>query len=385
MSRPSPPRAARGEGYTLDLGTHGGALSHTSEASQASRPRVNLLRVTSPDGSSPLKALPGGEDRDRASPLGPAEAARLAKALEANVARALRGKQDVIELSLAALAASGHLLLEDVPGVGKTTLAHALARSLDLSFSRIQFTSDLLPGDITGVSVFDQRTGQFVFKPGPLFAHLVLADEINRTTPRTQSCLLEAMAEGQVSVDGGARALPSPFLVLATQNPHEHAGTYPLPESQLDRFLLRLPLGYPAPDVERELLLGGGTQDELQELRPVASAHEVRRLQLGVEQVKVAGEVADYVLALVAATRSSPLLSLGVSPRGALSLLRVAQARALLRGRGYVEPDDVKELCVPCLAHRVVLAGRAAPAGELARQAAERVIRDLAEQVPAPE
>jgi MoxR-like ATPase len=193
------------------------------------------------------------------------------------------------------------------------------------------------------------------------------------------------MAEGQVSVDGGARVLPSPFLVLATQNPHEHAGTYPLPESQLDRFLVRLPLGYPAPEVERELLLGGGTQEELQELRPVASAHEVRRLQLGVEQVKVAGEIADYVLALVASTRSSPLLSLGVSPRGALSLLRVAQARALLRGRGYVEPDDVKELCVPCLAHRVVLAGRAAPAGELARHAAERVIRDLVEQVPAPE
>src|SRR5207245_1557314 len=183
------------------------------------------------------------------------------------------------------------------------------ARSLDLSFSRIQFTNDLLPGDITGVTVFDQRTGQFVFKPGPLFANLVLADEINRTTPRTQSCLLEAMAEGQVSVDGGARPLPAPFLVLATQNPHEHAGTYPLPESQLDRFLLRLSVGYPAAEVARELLLG----------------------------------------------------------------------------RAYVEPDDVKELCVPCLAHRVVLAGRAVGAGEVERQAAERVIRDLAEQVPAPE
>jgi MoxR-like ATPase len=343
--------------------------------------------VTSPDGSSPLKALPGRE-RERHSgpePLGPAEAARLAKALEANVARALRGKQEAIELSLAALAASGHLLLEDVPGVGKTTLAHALARSLDLSFSRIQFTNDLLPGDITGVSIFDQRTAQFVFKPGPLFAHLVLADEINRTTPRTQSCLLEAMAERQVSVDGAARELPSPFLVLATQNPHEHAGTYPLPESQLDRFLLRLPLGYPALAVERELLLGGGTEDELERLAPVASAQDVRRLQLGVEHVRVAGEIADYVLALVAATRSSSLLSLGVSPRGALSLLRVAKARALLRGRAYVEPDDVKQLCVPCLAHRVVLAGRAAAAGEVERDAAERVIRDLADQVPAPE
>jgi len=341
--------------------------------------------VTSPDGSAPLKALSRVEDRNRASPLSPLEAGRLAKTLKENVARALRGKEDVIELSLAALAASGHLLLEDVPGMGKTTLAHALARSLDLSFSRIQFTSDLLPGDITGVSVFDQRSSQFVFKPGPLFAQLVLADEINRTTPRTQSCLLEAMAEGQISVDGAARRLPAPFLVLATQNPHEHAGTYPLPESQLDRFLLRLPLGYPAPQVERELLLGGGTEDELRGLSPVASAYEVHRLQRGTREVKVAEEIADYVLALVAATRSSPLLSLGVSPRGALALLRVAQARALLRGRGYVEPDDVKELCVSCLSHRVVLSGRVAPAGELARQAAERVIRDLAEPVPAPE
>ena len=341
--------------------------------------------MTSPDGSAPLKALRGGDDQTRLPALPPSDAAKLAKALHANVARALRGKQEVIELSLAALAASGHLLLEDVPGVGKTTLAQALARSLDLSFARIQFTNDLLPGDITGVSVFDQRTGQFVFKPGPLFAHLVLADEINRTTPRTQSCLLEAMAEGQVSVDGTARALPSPFLVLATQNPHEHAGTYPLPESQLDRFLLRLSVGYPSADVERELLLGGGTHDELQALQPVATAHDVRRLQASVDVVRVAPEIADYILAIVAATRSSALLSLGVSPRGALSLMRVAQARALLRGRGYVEPDDVKELCVPCLAHRVVLAGRTTAAGEVERQAAERVIRDLAEQVPAPE
>src|SRR5712671_3032374 len=335
--------------------------------------------MTPEDGAAPARITPIG------APLTSQEARRVASALGANIARALKGKQEIVEIALAALAAGGHLLLEDVPGVGKTTLAQALARSLDLSFARVQFTSDLLPGDITGVSIYDQARNSFVFKPGPLFDQLVLADEINRTTPRTQSCLLEAMAEGQVSVDGAARALPSPFLVLATQNPHEHAGTYPLPESQLDRFLLRLPLGYPAAEVERELLLGGGTQDELHQLEPVASAHEVRRLQLGVERVRVAGEIADYVLALVAATRSSPLLSLGVSPRGALSLLRVAQARALLRGRGYVEPDDVKELCVPCLSHRVVLAGRAAAAGEVERHASERVIRDLAEQVPAPE
>src|SRR3981081_744921 len=192
----------------------------------------------------------------------PGEARKIASALQANIARALKGKQEIVELALAALAAGGHLLLEDVPGVGKTTLAQALARSLDLSFARVQFTSDLLPGDITGVSIYDQARNSFVFKPGPLFANLVLADEINRTTPRTQSCLLEAMAEGQVSVDGAPRPLPAPFIVLATQNPHEHAGTYPLPESQLDRFLLRLSVGYPSADVERELLLGGGTSLE---------------------------------------------------------------------------------------------------------------------------
>jgi MoxR-like ATPase len=319
------------------------------------------------------------------SPLTPEEARKIAAGLEANIGRALRGKEEVIELSLAALAAGGHLLLEDVPGVGKTTLAQALARSLDLGFARVQFTSDLLPGDITGVSVFDQKRGEFVFKPGPLFANLVLADEINRTTPRTQSCLLEAMAEGQVSVDGVARPLPGPFMVLATQNPHEHAGTYPLPESQLDRFLLRLSIGYPAPDVERELLLGGGTSVALHQLKPAATAAQVQRLQAAVPFVKVAREIADYVLALVAATRKTPLVSLGASPRGAIALLGVAKARALLRGRGYVEPDDVKELCVPCLAHRVTLAGRGPGGGEIERLAAERVIRDLVEQVPVPE
>src|SRR6266478_2978726 len=252
--------------------------------------------MTPEDGAAPARITPIG------APLTSQEARRVASALARNIARALKGKQEIVEIALAALAAGGHLLLEDVPGVGKTTLAQALARSLDLSFARVQFTSDLLPGDITGVSVYDQGRGSFVFKPGPLFANLVLADEINRTTPRTQSCLLEAMAEGQVSVDGASRALPSPFLVLATQNPHEHAGTYPLPESQLDRFLLRLPLGYPAPEVECYLHDAAGTEDELHELAPVASAHEVRRLQLGVEEVRVAGEIADYVLALVAAT-----------------------------------------------------------------------------------
>jgi MoxR-like ATPase len=337
--------------------------------------------VTPSDGSASLKALP----LDAQKTFAPADAGRIARALQANVALALRGKEDVIELSLAALVAGGHLLLDDVPGVGKTTLAHALSRSLDLTFSRVQFTSDLLPGDITGVSIFDQRTAQFAFKPGPLFANLVLADEINRTTPRTQSCLLEAMAERQVSVDGAPRALPSPFLVIATQNPHEHAGTYPLPESQLDRFLMRLSIGYPALDVERKLLLSGGTEEELRGLRPVATAEDVRRLQAAVSEVQVADGIAQYVLAIIAATRSSPLLSLGVSPRGALALLRAAQARALLRGHAYVEPDDVKDLAVPCLAHRVVLSGHAAAGGERERLASERAVRQIVDQVPVPQ
>ena len=319
------------------------------------------------------------------APLTPDEARQIASALQANISRALKGKGNIVELALAALAAGGHLLLEDVPGVGKTTLAQALARSLDLAFARVQFTSDLLPGDITGVSIYDQNRASFVFKPGPLFANLVLADEINRTTPRTQSCLLEAMAEAQVSVDGVARPLPVPFMVLATQNPHEHAGTYPLPESQLDRFLLRLSVGYPAPEVERELLLGGGTHEELTHLRPVASAQDVRRLQAAVHNVQAANEIADYVLAIVAATRSTPLVSLGASPRGAIALLGVAKARAMLRGRTYVEPDDVKDLCVPVLAHRITLAGRGPGGGEVERMAAERVIRDLVDQIPIPE
>jgi len=330
-----------------------------------------------------LKALPNSP-ADLISPLPPAEAKAVFALLRQNVARALRGKDALIDLSLCALAAKGHLLLEDVPGVGKTTLAHALARSLDLSFARIQFTSDLLPGDITGVSVFDQKSGAFVFKAGPLFANLVLADEINRTTPRTQSCLLEAMAEGQVSVDGVARTLPPPFLVLATQNPHEHAGTYPLPESQLDRFAMRLSVGYPPADVERELLLGGGTSSELKQLKSVADALTVRRLQAAVPLVQVAPEIADYVLALVAATRKSPLVSLGASPRGALALLRAAQARALFAGRNFVEPDDVKDLAVACLAHRLALAGSGQGAAA-DRLTSERVMRDLCEQVAAPE
>jgi MoxR-like ATPase len=320
--------------------------------------------------------------------LSVAEAAALAARLSQSISRALRGKPELVERALCALAAGGHVLLEDVPGVGKTTLAQALARSLELSFARIQFTSDLLPGDVTGVNVWDQGAQAFAFKPGPLFANLVLADEINRTTPRTQSCLLEAMAEGQVSVDGTARKLPQPFLVLATQNPLEHSGTYPLPESQLDRFALRLTLGYPAAEVERALLLGGGTHDELERLRPVASGKEILRLQAAVAEVRAAPEIVDYVLALAEATRRSPAFLLGASPRAAISLLRLARARALLAGRGYVVPEDVRSLCLPCFLHRLVPAegGQAGQGrGEPDRAPAERALRLLVDAVPAPE
>ncbi len=300
--------------------------------------------------------------------------------LEASVSRALVGKPEVVRLAVVGLLARGHLLIEDVPGVGKTTLAAALARSIGAGFQRIQFTSDMLPSDVIGVSIWEPAKGEFVFKPGPLFTNIVLADEINRTTPKTQSSLLEAMNEAQVSLDHSTYPLPRPFMVLATQNPREHEGTYPLPESQLDRFLLRIRIGYPGAPDEKSVLRGAGSP-ALETLVPVLQAEDVMALQEEADRVRADESLLDYIMALVAATRTSPLLSLGVSPRGSLALLRAARAQALADGRDYLVPDDVKSLAVPALAHRVMVKGRGAQGGGMD---AEAVLRSIVQDVPVP-
>jgi MoxR-like ATPase len=305
--------------------------------------------------------------------------ARIAR-LEANLSRALVGKAEVVRLAVVGLLARGHLLIEDVPGVGKTTLAAALARSIGAGFQRIQFTSDMLPSDVLGVAVYEPDKHEFVFKPGPIFTNIVLADEINRTTPKTQSSLLEAMNEAQVSLDHTTHSLPRPFMVLATQNPLEHAGTFPLPESQLDRFLLRIRIGYPSEADERTILRGAGSA-VIETLETVLDAADVVELQEAAELVHADDSVVDYVLAIVSATRRSRLLALGVSPRGSLALLRAARAHALADARDFLVPDDVKRLAVPALAHRVLLAG---PAQDGSGAGAEAVIRAIVQDVPVP-
>ena len=284
------------------------------------------------------------------------------------------------------LLARGHLLIEDVPGVGKTTLAQALAKSFHCTFQRIQFTSDLLPSDVLGVSVYNPETREFEFRSGPIFANVVLADEINRTTPRTQSALLEAMNEAQVSIDGKTMALPQPFLVIATQNPVEHHGTYPLPESQLDRFLMRIKMGYPSPETEREILrkrVGVRGENPLDALEPVADVSEVLTMQDEVAHIKVDSSLHDYALEIVNRTRNSDLLALGVSPRGTLMLQRAAQARAFLDGRDYCLPDDFKKLAVPVFSHRVVASSRHASLQKKS-ETTESVLRDIVESVSVP-
>jgi MoxR-like ATPase len=311
--------------------------------------------------------------------------AELVAALEANIARVIRGKPGAIRHAVIALVARGHLLIEDVPGVGKTTLARALATSIGGTFHRIQFTSDLLPSDIVGVSVLDPKSGQFEFRRGAIFANLVLADEINRTTPRTQSALLEAMNDGQVSVDGRTYPLETPFLVVATQNPEEHYGTYPLPESQMDRFLLRIRIDYPSPEDEKRILLEspGRPADALAELVPVLRVVDVRALQDAADHVHLAPELAEYIVSVARETRRSPHLALGVSPRGELSWRNAARASALADGRDYVLPDDLKALALPVLAHRVVPASPADALGR-GRQDVERVLSEILERVPPP-
>lgn len=305
---------------------------------------------------------------------------RMAERVKENVGKVIVGKEEVIELVLVALLCEGHLLIEDVPGIGKTTLAKAVARSLDCSFRRIQFTPDLLPSDVTGISFFNQKREDFEFRPGPIMAQVVLADEINRATPRTQSALLEAMQERQVTVDGVTRHLPRPFLVLATQNPIELEGTFPLPEAQVDRFLLKIVLGYPTEGEEEEILLRFQTEDPLEMLEPVVSSGDLLEVIAQARRIRVEESVRRYIVSIPRATREHEFLELGASPRGTLFLYRTSQALAALRGRDYVIPDDVKYLAPYVLGHRLIVS----PQTRLRGRSVEDILREIVEEVPVP-
>jgi len=317
-------------------------------------------------------------DQPRGSGL--AELGAVVERIRASVESVLEGKPEAVRVALTVLLAEGHLLIEDVPGVGKTLLAKALARSVDCTVRRIQFTPDLLPSDITGTSVFDQNRRDFEFKPGAIFAQIVVGDEINRASPKTQSALLESMEEGQVTVDGTSYPLPSPFMVVATQNPVEMEGTYPLPEAQRDRFMARISIGYPSPEAELQMLDVHGGASPLDDLRAVAHADDVKKLIEVVRAVHVADELRRYAVAIVTATRTSPELRLGASPRATLHLLRAARAAAALDGREYVIPDDLQALAVPVLAHRLLPTAET----QLGRRSTEQVVRDLLLQLPIP-
>lgn len=307
------------------------------------------------------------------------EAQQKTADLCAEIGRFIRGKEKTIAFSVVALLAEGHLLIEDVPGVGKTTLGHTLATAVGCTFSRLQFTSDLLPSDVLGVAVYNPDSREFEFKPGPIFANIVLADEINRTTPKTQSALLEAMNESQVTIDNVTRPLPQPFMVLATQNPVEHHGTYPLPESQLDRFLMKINIGYPDAVAEKEILARHTNGNFLQQVRAVLNADDVVGLQEESRRIHITEHLVDYIVQIANETRHHPEIQLGVSPRGTTALLRATQAFALLSGRDYVVPDDIKEMAAPVLGHRLVLSN-----GDRSGSARENVLLEILNRVPVP-
>ena len=313
-------------------------------------------------------------------PLQATRSADLARRVIENLRRVMHAPEETLDLAVFCLFSEGHLIIEDLPGTGKTTLAKALARSVDCSFSRMQFTPDLLPSDVTGVNVYDQRTNEFEFRPGPVFANILLVDEINRTSPKTQAALLECMQEGQVTVDGVSYQLAPPFMVMATQNPIEYEGTYPLPEAQLDRFTMRLSIGYPPLAAEAKMLSEQTTAEPLETLTPVAGAQDVLAAIEDARQVYVEESVNRYVVALLRHTRGESRVHLGASPRAGIALLRVAKARALTLGRDYVVPDDVKAVAPPVLAHRLILAPEARAAGV----DGEDLVRDVVERTPVP-
>lgn len=306
-----------------------------------------------------------------------------ASQLETALKTIIRGKDEVVRMAIVSVLARGHLLIEGVPGVGKTTLGHALARAIDCTFNRVQFTSDMLPSDVLGISIYSSLEQKFEFKQGPVFTNVLLADEINRTTPKTQSALLESMSECQVTVDGNSHPLPQPFLVIATQNPVEHHGTYPLPESQMDRFLMRVKMGYPEADSEREILRATAGAARLDDLRPVLTGADVLAMQQEVEGVRVDDSLVDYALNIVKKTRESEYFALGVSPRGSLMLYRAAQALAYLEGRTFCSPGDFKRLAVPVLAHRIVVDARYSTTLKKTEQG-DQLMQEVVESVAVP-
>src|SRR5215204_697568 len=319
----------------------------------------------------------------RTQPAREFDAAGKIADLQAAIESVIRGKSETVKYALVTLFAKGHLLIEDVPGIGKTTLASALARALDLSIQRIQFTSDLLPSDVIGLSIFNQQTGDFEWKQGPIFANIVLADEINRATPKTQSALLEAMAEEQVTVEGVSRALPAPFMVIATQNPAEHHGTYPLPESQLDRFMLRLHVGYPSKSDERNILRDRERANPLEFVRAVMSEADISELQRMVSEVRFDDALVEYLLSIVEQTRQNETIELGISPRGTLALFRSAQALALIEGRDFCIADDIKRLVLPAFAHRIIVNSRSTNLKHKTREA-EQILHEILQKTSVP-